>query len=41
LFGVCDTIGVMCRGMLTEVRPTNEWTEHQIVEAATGTLASG
>jgi ribose transport system ATP-binding protein len=40
LFGVCDTIGVMCRGVLTDVKPVSEWTEHQVVEAATGTLGA-
>jgi ribose transport system ATP-binding protein len=37
LLGVCDTIGVMCRGVLTEVKPASDWTEHQIIEAAIGT----
>jgi ribose transport system ATP-binding protein len=36
LLGVCDTIGVMCRGMLSEVRPVGEWTEHRIMAAAIG-----
>lgn len=36
LLGVCDTIGVMCRGVLTSVRPTSEWTEHAIIAAAIG-----
>jgi ribose transport system ATP-binding protein len=36
LLGVCDTIGVMCRGVLSEVRPAGEWTEHRIMAAATG-----
>jgi ribose transport system ATP-binding protein len=36
LLGVCDTIGVMCRGVLSEVRPVNEWTEHRIMAAAVG-----
>jgi ribose transport system ATP-binding protein len=36
LLGVCDTIGVMCRGVLTEVRPVGEWTEHGIISAAIG-----
>ena len=36
LLGVCDTIGVMCRGVLSEVRPAGEWTEHGIVAAAIG-----
>ena len=36
LLGVCDTIGVMYRGVLGEVRPVNEWTEHRIISAAMG-----
>jgi ribose transport system ATP-binding protein len=36
LLGVCDTIGVMCRGSLVAVRPTREWTEHRIIAAAIG-----
>ena len=36
LLGVCDTIGVMCRGVLGEVKPVSEWTEHSIISAAIG-----
>ncbi len=36
LLGVCDTIGVMCRGVLGEVRPVGEWTEPSIIAAAVG-----
>lgn len=36
LLGVCDTIGVMCRGVLTAVRPVSDWTEHAIISAAIG-----
>lgn len=36
LLGVCDRIGVMCRGTLSAIRPANEWTEHEIIAAATG-----
>jgi ribose transport system ATP-binding protein len=36
LLGVCDTIGVMCRGVLCVVRPACEWTEHNIIAAAIG-----
>lgn len=36
LLGVCDTIGVMCRGVLIETRPVEHWTEHQIMAAAIG-----
>jgi ribose transport system ATP-binding protein len=34
LLGVCDTIGVMCRGVLSEVRSVEHWTEHSIIAAA-------
>jgi ribose transport system ATP-binding protein len=36
LLGVCDTIGVMCRGVLTAVRPAAEWNEHTLMAAAIG-----
>ncbi len=36
LLGVCDTIGVMCRGTLSALRPASEWTEQDIVAAAIG-----
>ncbi len=36
LLGVCDTIGVMCRGRLASVRPAAEWTEHTLMETAIG-----
>lgn len=36
LLGVCDTIAVMCRGVLTEVRAASAWTEHSIIAAAIG-----
>ena len=36
LLGVCDTIGVMCRGSLVEAKPASEWTEHSIIAAAIG-----
>ncbi|MCC7374061.1 MAG: sugar ABC transporter ATP-binding protein [Verrucomicrobiales bacterium] len=41
LLGVCDTIGVMCRGQLVSVRPTREWTEHSIMAAAVGQPTAG
>jgi ribose transport system ATP-binding protein len=40
LLGVCDSIGVMCRGVLSEVRPASQWTEHRIMAAATGQASS-
>ncbi len=36
LLGVCDTIGVMCRGALVEVRPAERWTEDEMISAALG-----
>ena len=36
LLGICDTIAVMCRGVLSAVRPVEEWTEHRIISAAIG-----
>lgn len=34
LLAVCDTIGVMSRGSLVEVRAANEWNEHELLAAA-------
>ncbi len=36
LLGVCDTIAVMCRGGLGDVRPATAWTEQTIMQAAIG-----
>jgi ribose transport system ATP-binding protein len=36
LLGVCDTIGVMCRGRLAAVRPRSAWTAEAIMHTATG-----
>jgi ribose transport system ATP-binding protein len=36
LLGVCDRIAVMSRGTLSPARPASEWTEHAIMEVATG-----
>ncbi|MEY2877817.1 MAG: Ribose import ATP-binding protein RbsA [Verrucomicrobiota bacterium] len=36
LLGLCDTIGVMCRGELVVTRPRAEWTEAEIMRVATG-----
>jgi len=36
LLGMCDTIGVMCRGELVAVRPRVEWDEHSLLTAALG-----
>lgn len=37
LLAICDTIAVMSRGRLREVRPASEWSEHEILEVAIGT----
>jgi len=37
LLGLCDTIGVMCRGELAAIRPRPQWDEAEIMRAATGT----
>ncbi len=36
LLGACDRIAVMCRGTLGPARPASEWTEHALLEEATG-----
>jgi ribose transport system ATP-binding protein len=36
LLGVCDTIAVMCRGVLSAIKPASDWTEHSIIGAAIG-----
>lgn len=36
LLGICDTLGVMCRGSLSAFRPVNEWTSAQVMAYATG-----
>ncbi|MGE3313421.1 MAG: sugar ABC transporter ATP-binding protein [Limisphaerales bacterium] len=41
LLGVCDTVGVMCRGALVDVRPAERWTEHEIMGAAIGQAPAG
>jgi ribose transport system ATP-binding protein len=41
LLGVCDSIGVMCRGVLSEIRPVAQWTEHKIMAAAIGQAPPG
>ena len=38
LLGLCDTIGVMCRGELAAVRPRAAWTEQEIMRVATGSV---
>jgi ribose transport system ATP-binding protein len=36
LLGICDRIGVMCRGKLTAVKDAADWTEQEIMRHATG-----
>ncbi|MEY4941526.1 MAG: hypothetical protein RIQ93_3261, partial [Verrucomicrobiota bacterium] len=36
LLGLCDTIGVMCRGELAAVRSRGEWSEAEMMRVATG-----
>jgi ribose transport system ATP-binding protein len=36
LLGLCDTVGVMCRGELAAVRPRAAWDEAAIMRVATG-----
>jgi len=36
LLGVCDRLAVMTCGVLSEARPIAEWSEHSIMEVATG-----
>lgn len=39
LFGVCDRLAVMVRGLLSPVRPIGEWTPESVLEVAIGTAA--
>jgi ribose transport system ATP-binding protein len=39
LLGLCDTIGVMCRGELAAVRPRAQWSEAEIMRVAVGSVA--
>ena len=41
LLGVCDRIGVMCRGELSEVRSVENWSEPEIIRAAMGQTETG
>ncbi len=36
LMGLCDRLAVMSRGVLSEARPIGGWTEHSIMDVATG-----
>ena len=35
LMGVCDTIAVMHRGKMSEIKPVSAWSHHRILELAT------
>ena len=41
LLGVCDRIGVMCRGEFSCVRPVAEWSEQEIILTAVGQAELG
>jgi len=36
LFGLCDRLAVMCRGVLGPARPIGEWTPERVMAAAIG-----
>ena len=36
LLGLCDTVGVMCRGDLAAIKPRSQWSEAEIMRVATG-----
>jgi ribose transport system ATP-binding protein len=40
LLGICDSIAVMCRGVLSPARPVADWNNHSILAAAIGAEAS-
>ena len=40
LLGICDSIAVMCRGILAPARPVAEWDSHRILAAAIGQTES-
>ena len=41
LLGLCHRIGVLYRGQLVELRDTSEWTEAELLSAATGASREG
>ena len=41
LLGVCDRIGVMCRGEFSRVRPVAKWSEQEIILTAVGQAELG
>ena len=40
LFGVCDRIAVMVRGVLSPARPVSEWTPESLMQTAIGSVAT-
>jgi ribose transport system ATP-binding protein len=36
LFGICDRLAVMSRGILSSARPIGEWTPETVLQAAIG-----
>jgi ribose transport system ATP-binding protein len=40
LFGICDRIAVMRRGVLSDSRPVQEWTPERVIEEAVATSQS-
>jgi ribose transport system ATP-binding protein len=41
LMGVCDRIGVMCRGEIVETKPVEDWSESEIIRTGVGRSESG
>ncbi len=41
LMGLCDRIAVMSRGRLGPAKPVSDWTQHAMMEAATGRMTNG
>lgn len=40
LFGLCDRVAVMCRGVLSPARPIDEWTPESVMAMAVGNTGS-
>jgi ribose transport system ATP-binding protein len=40
LLGICDTIGAMCRGVLSPLRPAEEWNAQSLLAATIGQEAA-
>jgi ribose transport system ATP-binding protein len=41
LLGICDTIGVMCRGQFVDIKPAESWTEQTLLTAAVSGASAG